>query len=103
MHRHCLAQLIHSADPVSIAVGRQSDQSLALNHALLERRKILVNRFGINSTEKRIAMATYCFNLQLTAGKKTLDPVATRSMHRVNNYRSFRRPYPIEINIRSNL
>src|SRR5256885_2101511 len=89
VHGHRIAQFVHSSDPISIAVGRESHQGPALNHTLLKRGKITVNRFGVNPAEKRIAWAANCLDIEFTAGKETLDPVASGSMHRVNHYRSF--------------
>src|SRR6185503_9113991 len=76
VHCHRFAEFVHRTYSIGVTVSRHAHQRLGLDDSLLERPKVLVNRFWINSAEKRIAVAANCLNLELAALQKAFDPTA---------------------------
>src|SRR4030095_10470919 len=86
VHRECVTVFIHCTYSIRIAISRQSNESCRLNDASLQRLKVLIDRFGVNATEKWITVRPDRLDFEISVLQETLNPRSPRSMHRVDYY-----------------
>src|SRR5260221_5329453 len=89
-----LPLVVHDAEPVRIAIGRQADLRAGLFYRLTQRAEILANGLGIDATEQRVAVGPYRFHSTGRFGEDGFQLRATTTVHRVHD-----NPQPVTTNL----
>ena len=83
VRRQIIAPAIHAADPVSVAIGHQTDVVRMFFEKRLAARIILHNRLGIDAAKKSVVLPVERGDLAGGAGEQLLETPGAHAEERV--------------------
>src|SRR5439155_3318223 len=103
VHCHCLAAFINCTHSIRIAIAGEPYERSCSKHPLFQWLEVAIDWLGVYSAKEWFTIRADSFDLECSSGQKAFNPVAARTMHRIDYYFSRSASQALDINVRRDL